>query len=58
VSEEKGEPVGGMSGFLLDQTEGGETRVQVGLFEGTVWLTQRLIAEVYQKSIRTIDEHI
>jgi hypothetical protein len=53
-----GEPVGGLSGFFLDQTEGGETRVQVSLFEGTVWLTQRLIAEVYQKSIRTINEHI
>ncbi|WP_236610346.1 RhuM family protein [Methanosphaerula palustris] len=47
-----------MSGSLLYQTEGGETRVQVSLFEGTVWLTQRLIAEVYQKSIRMIDEHI
>ncbi len=52
------EPAGGLSEFLLYQTEGGETRVQVSLFEGTVWLTQRLIAELYQKSIKTINEHI
>ncbi|WP_201763844.1 virulence RhuM family protein [Methanosphaerula palustris] len=58
MSEEMREPAGGLSEFLLYQTEGGETRVQVSLFEGTVWLTQRLIAELYQKSIKTINEHI
>ncbi|WP_440950241.1 hypothetical protein [Methanosphaerula subterraneus] len=58
MSEEMGEPVGVLSEFILYQTEGGETRVQVSLFEGTVWLTQRLIAELYQKSVPTINEHI
>ena len=51
-------PVEGLSEFLFYQTEGGETRVQVSLFEGTVWMTQRLIAELYQKSIKMINEHI
>ncbi|QSZ68337.1 hydroxyacid dehydrogenase [Methanofollis aquaemaris] len=51
-------PIEGSSEFLLYQTEGGETRVQVRLFEGTVWLTQRLISELYQKSVKTINEHI
>ena len=58
MSDEMVGPVEGLSEFLLYQTEGGETRVQVSLFEGTVWLTQRLIAELYQKSIKTINEHI
>lgn len=52
------DPIEGSSEFLLYQTEGGETRVQVRLFEGTVWLTQRLISELYQKSVPTINEHI
>jgi len=58
VSGEMPGPVEGSSEFLLYQTEGGETRVQVRLFEGTVWLAQRLISELYQKSVKTINEHI
>jgi hypothetical protein len=58
VSEEVPGAVEDPSEFLLYQTEGGETRVQVRLFEGTVWLTQRLISELYLKSIKTINEHI
>jgi len=58
MSDETEVPVEGSSEFLLYQTEGGETRVQVHLFEGTVWLTQRLISELYQKSVPTINEHI
>jgi len=58
VSEEVPGSVEGSSEFLLYRTEGGETRVQVRLFEGTVWLTQRLISELYLKSIKTINEHI
>ncbi|MFA6363244.1 virulence RhuM family protein [Methanoregula sp.] len=46
------------SEFIIYQTEGGETRVQVRLFERSVWLTQRLIADLYQKSVTTINEHI
>ena len=58
MSEETPVPVEGASEFLLYRTEGGETRVQVRLFDGSVWLTQRLIAELYQKSIKTINGHI
>ena len=58
MSEETPVPVEGASEFLLYQTEEGETRVQVRLFDGTVWLTQRLIAELYQKSVKTINGHI
>lgn len=58
MSEEVPGTAEGSSEFLLYQTEGGETRVQVRLFEGTVWLTQRLISELYQKSVPTTNGHI
>jgi hypothetical protein len=46
------------SEFLLYQTEDGNTRVQVRMLDETVWLSQRLLAELFQKDVRTINEHI
>jgi len=46
------------SEIVLYQTPDGQSRVQVRLFEQTVWLTQRLMAELFQKSVPTINEHI
>lgn len=48
----------GAGEFLFYQIEDGQTRLQVRLHEGTVWLTQKLLAELYQKDVRTINEHI
>ncbi|WP_026368897.1 virulence RhuM family protein [Aminiphilus circumscriptus] len=36
----------------------GSLRVQVRLDGETVWLTQRLMAELYQVSVKTINEHL
>lgn len=44
--------------LVLYQTEDGKTRVQVRLTGETVWLTQKLMAELFQKDVRTISEHI
>ena len=44
--------------FLIYQTEDGRTRVQVRIEEETVWLTQKQMAELFQKDVRTISEHI
>jgi len=44
--------------MLFYQTEDGQSRIQVRLSDGTVWLSQRLLAELYQVSTRTISEHI
>lgn len=44
--------------ILLYQTEDGRTRLQVRLVDETVWLTQKLMAELFQKDVRTINEHI
>ncbi len=44
--------------FLLYQTEDGRTRIQCRFENETIWLTQVLIAELFQKDVRTINEHI
>jgi hypothetical protein len=46
------------SEIILYQTEDGKTRVQVRLEDETVWLTQKLMADLFQKDVRTINEHI
>ena len=46
------------SNLLIYQTEDGHTKVNVRLEEETVWLNQKTIADLYQKDIRTINEHI
>jgi hypothetical protein len=46
------------SELILYQTGDGKTRINVH-FEGeTVWLSQKQLAELFQKDIRTINEHI
>jgi hypothetical protein len=50
-------PAGGGE-FLLYQTEDGQTRVQVRVVDETVWLTQRQMAELFEKDVRTVNEHI
>lgn len=44
--------------FLIYQTEDGRTRVQVRIDRDTVWLSQKGMAEMFQKDVRTISEHI
>jgi hypothetical protein len=44
--------------FLLYQTEDGRTRIQCRFEAETIWLTQALIAELFQKDVRTINEHL
>jgi hypothetical protein len=44
--------------FLVYQAEDGKLKLDVR-FEGeTVWLSQKLMAELFQKDVRTISEHI
>ncbi|RZN14748.1 MAG: hypothetical protein EF812_04660 [Methanosarcinales archaeon] len=44
--------------LLLYQTENGEPNIQVMLKDETVWLTQKQMAELFQKTMPTINEHI
>ena len=46
------------SNIILYQTEDGRTRIQCRFENETLWLTQALIGELFQKDVRTINEHL
>ena len=46
------------SEIILYQTEDGQTRVQCRFENETLWLTQALIAELFQISVPTVNEHL
>ena len=46
------------SEFLVYQTEDGRIQIDVRLEDETVWLTQQLMAELFQTSKSNISEHI
>jgi hypothetical protein len=46
------------SEIILYQTEDGRTRIQSRFDHDTLWLTQALIAELFEKDVRTINEHL
>ena len=52
---------GALSGrgeILLYQTADGRTRVECRFEDETIWLTQALMAELFQRDVRTINEHL
>ena len=44
--------------MILYQTEDGRTRIECRFEGDTLWLTQALMAELFQKDVRTINEHL
>lgn len=44
--------------FLFYRSEDGKTRVRVVLDENTVWLSQKLMAELYDTSVANISIHL
>jgi hypothetical protein len=46
------------SEILIYQTEGGQTKIEVRLENETVWLTQKLMAELFQTTIPNINLHL
>lgn len=55
MSDDRPEPTGEI---LLYETADGRTRVDCRFTEQTLWLSQALIAELFQKDVRTINEHL
>jgi hypothetical protein len=51
-------PVPPTGEIILYQTDDGKTRVECRFAEETLWLSQALIAELFQKDVRTINEHL
>ena len=48
----------GENQFLLYTAPDGAVKVEVFFKDETVWLTQSLMAELFQKDVRTINEHL
>ena len=46
------------SDLILYQTEDGKTRIQCRFEDESIWQTQAQIAELYQKDVKTINEHL
>jgi hypothetical protein len=46
------------SEIILYQTVDGRTRIQCRFENETIWLTQALIAELFEKDVRMINEHL
>jgi hypothetical protein len=46
------------SEIVFYQSEDGRSRIEVRLEDNTVWLTQRMLAELFQKDVRTVNEHV
>jgi hypothetical protein len=44
--------------IFLYQTEDGQTRLECRFQDGSIWLTQRLIAGLFQTSISNISHHL
>jgi len=44
--------------FLIFTTQNAEDSIEVKVVDDSVWLTQKLIAELFGKSVSTINEHI
>ena len=43
---------------IIYKTKGGKTSLEVKLEKDTVWLSQKHMAELFQKDVRTVNEHI
>jgi hypothetical protein len=46
------------SDLIPYQSEDGKNRIQCRFEDESIWLTQAQIAELYQKDVKTIDEHL
>lgn len=46
------------SQIIIYQTENGETKLDVRFQDETVWLTQKLMAELFQTSSQNITIHL
>ncbi len=56
VSQKNPVPVTGE--FLLYTSPDGQVRIETRMQEETVWLTQKQMAELFDKDVRTVNEHI
>jgi hypothetical protein len=58
MRDEQGKDTGFRSEIVLYQTEDGRNRIEVRLEQETVWLTQNLMAALYQTTQQNVSLHI
>jgi hypothetical protein len=58
MNDPAGKAPEGRSQIVLYKSEDGRNRIQVRMEAGTVWLTQRLLADLYQVGVNTVNYHI
>ena len=46
------------SQMIICQAEGGTIKIDVRFRDETVWLTQKLLAKLFQVAVSTINEHV
>ena len=51
-------PIAPEGEFVLFQTNDGRVRIECRFESETLWLSQLMISEIYQKDVRTINEHL
>ena len=56
--KKKNKPASEKGELILYQTEDGKTRIEVRLQDETVWLSQKLMAELFQTTVPNINMHI
>ncbi|MFH0892487.1 MAG: RhuM family protein [Candidatus Falkowbacteria bacterium] len=44
--------------IIIYNTEDGQTKVEVKMQDETVWLSQKQMAELFNKDVKTVNEHI
>ena len=47
-----------MDNFIIYNTDDGKTNVKLYANDGTVWLTQAQMAELFARSVATVSRHI
>lgn len=57
-SQSQSKASSGAGEIVLYQTADGRTRIECRFENETIWLSQALIAELFQKDVRTINEHL
>ncbi|WP_215864714.1 virulence RhuM family protein [Acidithiobacillus concretivorus] len=58
TAQQSAAQMAGQGEFLLYQTEDARTRVQLRLDDGTVWMSQKQLADLYQVKVPTINVHL
>jgi prophage maintenance system killer protein len=59
MAQKKRNPLPARTGeIVLYTADNGQTKLDVTLEEETVWLSQKQMSELFQKNVRTINEHI